>query len=87
MAEKDRELTMEELEGVSGGFLFNQQNIPGGGKVVWEVIDDVTGDVLATTTDKDEALRYCKRRRLSNKELRYSQVENLRYRYRLSKLP
>ena len=84
--EARKELSPEELESVTGGYLFNQQNIPGGGKDVWEVIDDVTGEVLGTTTDKNEALRYCKRRRLSTEELAYFQVEHLRYYHRLPKL-
>lgn len=86
ITQNDQMLSLEDLEGVTGGYLFNQANNFNGGKEVWEIIDDKTGEVLATTTDKEEALLYCKLRKLSSYEIRgCASVEYLKRHHKLPK--
>lgn len=46
---EDAELNDNELSGVNGGFLFENDN------GAWEVISDTNGDVLAVFDDYDDA--------------------------------
>lgn len=68
----------DELENVSGGYIFNQSRIPGGGDNIWELIDDKTDRVLYRSKDKNVILDMCKGPGYSVQELRYDQLVYLR---------
>ena len=78
MTDNKKKINDDELENVSGGYLFNQSNCPGGGANVWEVIDNKTGEVLYETGDKNKAIKACKEVGLETDELEYWQLGHLR---------
>lgn len=63
----------DQLEGVQGGYIF----MPYGGK--WEVINNVTGNVLASFPTKKDAEMYAKNSILaSTKEVTWETIESKR---------
>lgn len=53
----NEKLNAEELGNVSGGFVFNAQNISGADPAnPWEVIDNKNGNVLARFPSKQQAV-------------------------------
>lgn len=83
--------TDEQVEDVSGGAIFDASNpnnelfvvfsrsVAGDRRHPWEVLDDVSGNVLARFGTKKEAQDYCQHYRVSPKRIRtMAQVEQMR---------
>ena len=80
-AEELKALNDEELEQVSGGYIYN--TLTGGfdeqgyGYTKWWVIDDTNGDVLYTGRSYAEVYRYCEERHINTKEISATQLDHL----------
>ncbi len=66
----------EELENVNGGYLFYNSDYN------YEVIDDKTGEVLATHMWYADASSDCERRGISKTPVSWTKVEQLRAEYK-----
>lgn len=64
-------LSDEELEGVSGGYVFEFD-------CRWEVIDDITGNVLATCALQEDAEELADAHGVSSVEVSWDKVARLR---------
>ena len=70
-----REITDEEMEQVSGGYLFR----PSGNPRKWEIISDINGSVMDTITGgQDDAVARAKQLGQSDRELNWTQLTRLR---------
>ena len=70
-------LNDENLKDVTGGYQF-QHRWGNERSMVYEAIDDKTGDVVATFSDRDECYRYCKSNGLKIDHLSWEQLQGLR---------
>ena len=66
------ELTDDQLEGISGGYLFQNE------KDEWEVIDDGNGEVLASFSTDLKASTYAKSIGMSTKAIDWEDLASLR---------
>ncbi|MBQ9006065.1 MAG: hypothetical protein IJ092_06795 [Atopobiaceae bacterium] len=66
----------ESLEEIAGGYIHH--NYEGSGKQTWEVIDDMTGDVICTFRSKRDAMAAARDYCLSKDEIRWCEVQKLR---------
>ena len=71
----------DELESVNGGYVFYHMDFDKG-KNEYQVIDDTTGEVLATHNWHQAAERDCRQRGLSGDIVAWSTVERLRSEYK-----
>lgn len=70
-----RELTDEEMEQASGGYVFRPSDNPR----KWEIISDLNGKVMDTVTGgRDDAEARAKQLGQSTDELNWTQLTNLR---------
>ena len=70
-----REITDEEMEQVSAGYLFR----PSGNPRKWEIISDINGSVMDTITGgQDDAVARAKQLGQRQEELNWTQLTNLR---------
>ncbi len=51
----------EELDGVSGGMIFNAKGYEGNPNLPWEVVANHNCQVLAAFSTKDEAVKYAQK--------------------------
>ena len=84
---KDMKLNDDQLDGVAGGAIFYAGGVSGSDpKAPWEVINDSDrkigdakrGDVVGRFETRDEAMAAASRAGLSQTEISYNMVENLR---------
>lgn len=66
----------ESLDEIAAGYIHH--NYEGSGNTTWEVIDDMTGDVIATFRSKRDAMAAARDYCLSKDEIRWSEVQKLR---------
>ena len=71
MADDKIRLNPEELDKVSGGYLFDADE-------GWEVIDDRTGDVIAGGLSEDEAVNLCFKLGIDYDEIDWDELNDLR---------
>ena len=72
------ELTNEQLEGVSGGYIFDAEVLTSGNASdPWEILDN-NGDVVDSWDTKEMAEWVAKTNGLSTVELTWEQVQKLR---------
>lgn len=69
------QLTLEELGGTTGGYLFTNGDDP---EYPYELIDDKTGNVIAYFQNKNDAIESAKNMELSTKKLTWDELNNLR---------
>ena len=83
---KRRELTEEEMKEVDGGALFYYQDIDENGcTTTFEVIDDITGDVVKVfVNDISGAYRFCKQNGYSDEVVSWPELKKIRDNYRNS---
>ena len=76
-ADEMKRLSEEDLEGVDGGYRYTHYwaSDP---CMVFEVIDDTTGDVLATFYDEKSAWDYCRNNGVNTKSISQYQLDSLR---------
>lgn len=67
-----KKLTSKDIEKVDGGYLFHNDNDG------WKVVDDETGAILESSSNKRVASQACVKRGLSCKEISWRQLNNLR---------
>lgn len=82
MNKKDSKLSDNELNNVSGGYIFYAGNIAGSeSKKPWEVIDNNNGRVLGRFENRDDAVRNARgygSDPANDMEINWNQVRKLR---------
>ena len=70
-----QKMTEEDLKDVNGGYR-SMETIFGGCK--YEVLDDKTGEVVATFYNREESEKYCTEWGYNPRILNWNQIQNLR---------
>ena len=80
--DKSKKLDNEELKDVNGGYIYDTKSFffdeNGYGHYKYEVIDDVTGEVLYNAESYQEAFLYAGQRAISWDEISLDQLNRLR---------
>lgn len=85
MKDDKKTINDDELENVSGGYVFNKANLPENPSSpmdrqnpYWEIIDDETGEVLYTVRTKEEAQKGARELGLDDMEIETGHLNWLR---------
>lgn len=69
------ELSLDELDGATGGYIFMNGDDP---DFPYELIDDRTGNVIASFQSKQDAIESARDWELSTKSITWDELNNLR---------
>ena len=73
-----KELHSNEMEQISGGYIFDASRFYSDIVFAWEVIDDETGNVMAVCATSDMAMQEAAALGLSTRRIGWSEVVELR---------